>query len=67
MKISGIITILFGIFLIVLAIGIFQSLPTAKSDDIIFYVFGMIFSGFGGLCFVLAGISDYNKSCKDEK
>jgi energy-converting hydrogenase Eha subunit G len=67
MKIVGIVSIFFGLFLIALAIGIFQSLPTAKADDIIFYIFGMIFSGFSGLCLVLAGINDYNKSRKDEK
>lgn len=66
MKLSAIITIFFGLFLIALAIGIFQSLPTAKADDIIFYVFGIIFSSFGGFAFICAGITDYNKA-KNEK
>lgn len=66
MKMSAIITVIFGLFLIALAIGLFQSLPTAKADDIVFYVFGMIFSGFGGFAFICAGITDYNK-VKDEK
>ena len=63
MKISGIITILFGLFLIAIAIGIFQSFPTCKDDgDLVLYLLMMICSGFGGICFVLAGVADYNKS-----
>lgn len=61
MKISGILTIIFGLFLIALAVGLFQSLPTTKADDIVFYIFGIIFSGFGGFAFICAGIEDYNK------
>ena len=68
MKISAILTILFGLFLIALAIGIFQSLPTCKDDgDVVLYILMMICSAFGGICCVLGGIVDYNKSCKDEK
>lgn len=62
MKTASIITCLFGLFLIALAIGLFQSTINAKDDDIIFYIFGIIFSGFGGFCLLLAGIADYNKS-----
>lgn len=68
MKSSAILTITFGLFLIAIAIGIFQSISTAKEDDIIFYIFGIIFSGFGGLAFICAGIADYNnKVNKNEK
>lgn len=67
MKTASIITSLFGLFLITLAIGLFQSIPSCKDEDIIFYIFGMIFSGFGGFCFLLAGIADYNKAIKQNK
>lgn len=66
MKQAAIITGLFGLFLIAIAIGLFQTLPSCEKDDIIFYIFGIIFSGFGGICFVLAAISDYNKSMKEK-
>lgn len=63
MKISCIITILFGLFLIAIAIGIFQSIPTCKDDaDVVLYILLLICSGFAGVCFVLAGITDYNKA-----
>jgi len=63
MKISGIITILFGLLLIAIAIGIFQSIPSCKDDaDIVLYILLLICSGFGGICFILAGIADYNKA-----
>lgn len=63
MKISGILTILFGLFLIAIAIGIFQSLPSAKDDgDVVLYLLMMICSGFGGICCILGGITDYNKA-----
>ena len=66
MKLSAILTILFGLFLITIAIGIFQSIFVAEADDIIFYIFGMIFSGFGGFAFVCAGINNYNKGCNND-
>ena len=61
---AGIITIIFGLFLIAIAIGLSQSIPSCKDEDIIFYIFGIIFSGFGGVCLLLAGIMDYNKAIK---
>lgn len=61
MKTSAILTIIFGLFLIALAIGIFKSIPTVKADDIVFYIFGTIFAAFGGFAFICAGIEDYNK------
>lgn len=67
MKTASIITGLFGLFLIAIAIGLFQSIPSCKDDDIIFYIFGIIFSDFGGFCFLLAGIADYNKAIKQNK
>lgn len=67
MKTASIITGLFGLFLIAIAIGLFQSIINAKAEDIIFYIFGIIFSGFGGFCFLLAGIADYNKAIKQNK
>lgn len=63
MKISGIITILFGLLLIAIAIGIFQSIPNCKDDaDVVLYILLLICSGFSGVCFILAGIADYNKA-----
>ena len=63
MKISAILTILFGMFLVALAIGIFQSLLNCKNDgDLVLYLLMLICSGFGGICFVVAGIVDYNKA-----
>lgn len=68
MKTWGIISIAIGVFLVAVAIGLFQSIMSAKDDtDLLFYIFGIIFSGFGGLGFILGGIEDYNKACKDEK
>lgn len=67
MKAASIITGIFGLFLIATAIGLFQSISSCKDDDIVFYIFGVIFSGFGGFCFLLAGITDYNKSNQDKK
>ena len=63
MKTSGIIGILFGVFLIVIAIGIFQSIPSCKDDtDTVLYILLTICSGFSGGCFIAAGIADWNKS-----
>lgn len=63
MKISGIISILFGLFLIVIAIGLFQSIPSCKDgDDIVLYILMILCSGFGGACFIAAGITDWNKT-----
>lgn len=63
MKISSIITILFGLFLITIAIGIFQSIPSCKDDiDVALYILIMLCSGIGGACFIAAGIVDWNKS-----
>lgn len=67
MKTASIITSLFGLFLIAIAIGLFQSISLCKDNDIIFYILGIIFSGFGGFCFLLAGIADYNKAIKQNK
>lgn len=67
MKTWGIISIAIGVFLVAIAIGLFQSIMSAKDDaDLVFYIFGILFSGFGGLGFILGGIEDYNKG-KDEK
>lgn len=67
MKTASIITCLFGLFLIALAIGLFQSISSCKEEDILFYIFGVIFLGFGGFCSILAGIEDYNKAIKQNK
>lgn len=67
MKTASIITGLLGLFLIAIAIGLFQSIINVKAEDIIFYIFGIIFSGFGGFCFLLAGIADYSKAIKQNK
>lgn len=62
MKTSGIISIVFGVFLIAIAIGIFQSIPSCKDgDDIVLYILMMLCSGFSGACFIAAGIADWNK------
>ena len=67
MKLSAIITIVFGLFLIILGAGIFASLPIAKDDaDVTFYLLMMSFAGFGGVCLVIAGIIDLIKHYKNE-
>lgn len=68
MKTSSIITIIFGLFLILLGVGIFTSLPIAKDDaDVAFFLLMAAFAGFGGICLVIAGIIDLIKYYKDEK
>lgn len=68
MKISSIITIVFGIILIILSIGVYASLPSAKDDaDVTFYLLMMAFAGFGGICLIIAGIIDLIKCYKNEK
>jgi len=63
MKISAIITIIFGMFLIAIAIGLFQSLPSCKDDiDIALYILMILCSGIGGGCLIAASIADWNKS-----
>lgn len=67
MKLSAIITILFGLFLIILGVGIFTSIPSAKDDaDVAFFLLMAAFAGFGGICLIIAGIMDLIKYYKDE-
>lgn len=63
MKISATISIIFGLFLIAIAIGLFQSLSSCKDDaDLGVFILMMICSGFGGACFIAGGIADWNKA-----
>ena len=67
MKLSAIITIVFGLFLILLGVGIFTSLPIAKDDaDVALFLLVSVFASFGGICLVIAGIMDLIKHNKDE-
>lgn len=67
MKTSSIITIILGLFLILLGVGIFTSLPVAKDDaDVALFLLMSAFAGFGGICLVIAGIMDLIKHYKDE-
>ena len=62
MKISNILTILFGLFLIVFAIGIFQSLPSAKDyEELSICVFIIGVSGFSGIACIIGAIEHHNK------
>lgn len=63
MKISSIISIIFGLFLIVIAIELFLNIPLCKDDtEVLLFVIMMVCSGFGGACLIAAGIADWNKS-----
>ena len=67
MKTSSIISIIFGVFLITIAIGVFQSLMSAKDDtDLTLLIMVSICAGFSGFCFVIGGIADYNLSNKNK-
>lgn len=63
MKIVAIITIIFGVFLFVVAGHLYHALPTCKDDaDLVLYLLMMLCSGVAGFCCVLAGILDYRRS-----
>lgn len=63
MKIVAIITIIFGVFLFVVAGCLYQALPACKDDaDLVLYLLMMLCSSFAGICCVLAGILDYRRS-----
>ena len=62
-RISNIIEIVIGVVLIVLAFGLFHEIPNS-GDDVVFYIFFMIFAGFGGFAFIADSIENLIKNKK---
>lgn len=62
MKASNIFKLIFGLFLITLAIGIFQNIPTAKDyEELSIYVLMIGISGFSGIACIIGAIEHHNK------
>lgn len=59
MNIPNILELLVGILFVCLCFGLLWTLPEAPADDIVFYLFGAIFSGIGGICFIVDAIKDW--------
>lgn len=62
MKASNVFKLIFGLFLIAIAIGIFQSLSTAKDyEELSIYILMIGVSGFSGIAFIIGAIEHHNK------
>lgn len=62
MKASNVFKLIFGLFLIAFAIGMFQSIPTAKDyEELSIYVLIMCVSGFSGIACIIGAIEHHNK------
>lgn len=62
MKASNVFKLTFGLFLIAIAIGIFQSLSSAKDyEELSIYILMIGVSGFSGIACIIGAIEHHNK------